>query len=222
MYRMLRLCSSFVLIFWLTAGALAAQSFSGAIRVIDGDTFDVGTVRVRLYGIDAPEQDQECRRADGASWACGAWVTTQVARRFAGRHATCLARDIDRYGRTVASCTVEGVDVGRQLVGKGLAFAYRRYAMDYDLDEKAALVAGVGLHGSQVQAPAAYRRTRGAGGEAPDAACAIKGNISKSGQIYHMPGQRDYDRTGIDTARGERWFCSETQAQAAGWRRARR
>jgi hypothetical protein len=52
--------------------------------------------------------------------------------------------------------------------------------------------------------------------------CAIKGNISGSGRIYHLPGQENYDATGINEARGERWFCSEAEAQAAGWRRARR
>jgi uncharacterized protein YpmB len=48
----------------------------------------------------------------------------------------------------------------------------------------------------------------------------IKGNISyRTGvKIYHTPGDRDYDKTVIDTSAGERWFCSEGDAQAAGWR----
>jgi hypothetical protein len=53
--------------------------------------------------------------------------------------------------------------------------------------------------------------------------CQIKGNISyNSGErIYHMPGQEDYFRTKINWADGERWFCTEAEARAAGWRRAR-
>ena len=48
--------------------------------------------------------------------------------------------------------------------------------------------------------------------------CAIKGNIARSGErIYHVPGGRWYDRTKISTAKGERWFCSEEEARAAGW-----
>ena|SRR5690348_390373 len=51
--------------------------------------------------------------------------------------------------------------------------------------------------------------------------CKIKGNISASGQrIYHVPGQPYYDATRIDVTRGERWFCSEAEARAAGWRKA--
>jgi micrococcal nuclease len=48
--------------------------------------------------------------------------------------------------------------------------------------------------------------------------CDIKGNISANGKIYHLPGSADYDRTRIDESRGERWFCSVAEAQAAGWR----
>ena len=52
--------------------------------------------------------------------------------------------------------------------------------------------------------------------------CNIKGNINDRGEyIYHVPGQKYYSRTVISTSRGERWFCSEEEARAAGWRRAR-
>lgn len=52
--------------------------------------------------------------------------------------------------------------------------------------------------------------------------CDIKGNISASGErIYHVPGQRYYDATVVWPLRGERWFCSEAEARAAGWRRAK-
>ena len=52
--------------------------------------------------------------------------------------------------------------------------------------------------------------------------CKIKGNISSKGEkIYHVPGGRSYDKTVIDTSKGERWFCSTSQAEAAGWRAAK-
>lgn len=50
--------------------------------------------------------------------------------------------------------------------------------------------------------------------------CMIKGNINSKGEkIYHCPLWRDYDKTVIDTANGERWFCTEEEARAAGWRK---
>lgn len=52
----------------------------------------------------------------------------------------------------------------------------------------------------------------------------IKGNVSyNSGEkIYHVPGQENYDDTVINPTYGERWFCTEAEATAAGWRKAYR
>ncbi|WP_326838683.1 thermonuclease family protein [Roseobacter sp. MH60115] len=208
---------------WLPGGVLAGNAFSGAVRVIDGDTVDVGDVRVRLHGIDAPETDQTCRTEQGQVWACGKWVTDQVTTLFGGRMAECTPVTTDKYNRTVARCTVAGQDVGYELVSAGLAFAYRKYAQDYVFAEKGAAIRDIGLHASRVQNPSQFRPTRAVGRIPPDRACPVKGNISSQGtRIYHVPGQRDYERTGIRTERGERWFCSASAAQLAGWRAAKR
>jgi phosphatidylserine/phosphatidylglycerophosphate/cardiolipin synthase-like enzyme len=56
-----------------------------------------------------------------------------------------------------------------------------------------------------------------------DTTCRIKGNVNRKGErIYHEPDDRDYDRVVMDTTKGKRWFCSEAEAEAAGWRHARR
>ena len=64
-------------------------------------------------------------------------------------------------------------------------------------------------------------RTKPALPPPPSGPCRIKGNISRSGKIYHVPGSRDYDETRIDESRGERWFCTQDEAKAAGWRAPR-
>ncbi len=203
--------------------AVAKAAVSGPVRVIDGDTLDIGGTRVRLFGIDAPEADQTCRTEQGQVWACGAWVTDQVRTRFGGRQAVCEPITTDRYGRVVARCSVRGEDVGQSLVSDGLAFAYRRFSQDYVLAEKGAAVRDMGLHASRVQNPSQFRQTRAVGRIPENRACVIKGNISRAGaKIYHVPGQRDYERTGIRPETGERWFCSVTEARAAGWRAAKR
>ncbi len=53
--------------------------------------------------------------------------------------------------------------------------------------------------------------------------CNIKGNVSiDSGErIYHVPGQKYYGVTRISPQHGERWFCSESEARQAGWRKSR-
>jgi hypothetical protein len=56
----------------------------------------------------------------------------------------------------------------------------------------------------------------------PLVGCEVKGNISiNTGErIYHVPGQEFYSPTRISWLKGERWFCSEEAARAAGWRKA--
>ena len=50
--------------------------------------------------------------------------------------------------------------------------------------------------------------------------CDIKGNISGD-KIYHLPSCASYNRTEIDESKGEKWFCSEEEAENAGWRKAK-
>ncbi|MFA8441502.1 thermonuclease family protein [Yoonia sp.] len=211
-----------ILIWLITLTAVPALAApNGTIRVVDADTIDVGGTRVRLFGIDAPEMGQPCR-ADGREWDCGAWTRDAVRNAFEGAFARCQARDTDRYGRVVAQCSVDGQDMGQMIVRSGLAWAYRRYSDTYDLDEKAAAIAERGLWAVEVQMPSDYRAAGVADDPAPNQNCAIKGNISSGGRIYHMPGQEHYTRTRINPANGERWFCSRAEAEAAGWRAARR
>ena len=203
------------------------SGLSGRLKVVDADTFDVGDTRVRLFGVDAPEKHQTCLDAQGASWDCGGWAIEQARAHWEGRTATCEALDTDRYGRTVARCEVGDEDIGAMLVAGGMALAYREYSTDYVVQEAHAQGAQVGLWQGEFQTPADYRHgpklddvTEVVTVSAPEG-CKVKGNISGSGRIYHLPGSAHYDRTVIDTAQGERWFCSAEEAEAAGWRAAR-
>lgn len=201
-----------------------AETVSGRAVVTDGDTLRIGTETVRLFGIDAPEARQTCQTAGGKTWRCGRWSTATLQRLASGR-LVCTGDSRDRYGRLLARCGSTDGDIGRAMVAAGAAQAYRRYSTDYVDAEKAALFAGLGIWQGLFQSPEDYRAAtaQSAGTQATDSGgCAIKGNISASGRIYHLPGQEDYDATRISPSRGERWFCTEEQARAAGWRRARR
>ena len=56
----------------------------------------------------------------------------------------------------------------------------------------------------------------------PAPGCVIKGSVFSSGdRIYQVPGGEYYAATRINPAKGERWFCSEAEATAAGWRRSK-
>lgn len=219
---MLRLCSLFAL---LLAGPALAADLAGPVRVIDGDTLAVltpgGEAVVRLHGIDAPETAQACRTVSGARRDCGADATRALLRAIDGRAVRCAPLDMDRHERIVARCSVGGRDLGELLVSEGAAFAYARYSEDYLPAEAEARAARRGIWSGSAEPPEAWRLARRPEPPPPPSeTCVIKGNISAHGRLYHLPGGRFYDRTGIDAARGERWFCSEDEARAAGWRAA--
>lgn len=220
---MLRLCLLFTLTLPIPAWA---GDLRGPARVIDGDTLGLATpggeAIIRLHAIDAPERAQTCLDATGAAWRCGDEAAAALTGLIGGAVVTCQPLDMDRHDRIVARCKAAGRDLGAELVGQGMALAYARYSTDYVAAEAQARAAGAGFWSGTVEAPETYRIAhRPAPTAAPVADCAIKGNISGNGRIYHLPGGRHYDRTGIDEAQGERWFCSPAEAEAAGWRAAR-
>ena len=207
--------------------ARAAGAVTGSARVIDGDTLDVGGVRIRLHGIDAPESGQSCR-AGGNRWSCGRDAARALAGRIGGRSIACQERDRDRYGRVVAVCSASGMDLNAWMVAEGWAFAYRRYSNAYVGEESAARAARRGVWRGEIVPPWEWRKGKRLGGTRTTARkessgrCSIKGNIGKNGtRIYHVPGGRYYEQTRINTSKGERWFCTENEARAAGWRRSR-
>jgi len=135
----------------------AESRLEGVARVIDGDTVDVGSVRVRLHGVDAFERGQTCE-LDGDSWACGTAATQALKARAEGHRLVCAVMDTDRYGRRVARCERDGIDVALPLVEDGLALAYRRYSVDYVDAEEAARARGAGAWAGSFDRPEQWRR----------------------------------------------------------------
>jgi endonuclease YncB( thermonuclease family) len=201
-----------------------AGTLTGTAHVIDGDTMEVGDVTVRINGIDAAELGQKCDLFRGGNWACDDAAADRLAGLAGGRAVECEAHGNDPYGRIIATCFVEDVDLGRKLVGEGLAWAFVKYDAVYRDDEVAAKAAGLGIWQGAAQAPWDYRAARWerAVESSPREGCPIKGNINGEGErIYHTPWSPWYSRTKIDEGNGERWFCDEAEAVAAGWRAAR-
>jgi endonuclease YncB( thermonuclease family) len=191
----------------------------GTARVVDGDTLDIGEVRIRLEGIDAPETKQTCQRRWVGSWHCGGAATLALEQLVAGQTVRCERRGVDKYGRTLAVCFVAGRDINAQMVRQGYAWAFVKYSTSYVGEEAAAKAEGLGIWQGEAQPPWEYRHKHWETAElkAPNG-CAIKGNITKNGRIYHMPWSPWYEQIRMEPEKGKRWFCSEAEAIAAGWR----
>jgi endonuclease YncB( thermonuclease family) len=113
----------------LASSAAAAQPI-----VTDGDTIKLDGITYRIWGIDAAETKQAC--ADG--WMAGEKATAAMLELVKGRKITCEPRVTDRYGRTVALCRADGVDLGASMVSAGMAYAFTRYSSDYVSQERSA------------------------------------------------------------------------------------
>lgn len=141
---------------------LPEESLTGAARVIDGDTLVVNGVHIRLYGIDAPEQDQPCNDAQGFPYRCGLIATGKMQTLLSDRTVTCQPLDVDRYGRTVAACSASGVDLGDFMVRSGWAVDYTRYDADgrYKEAEDEARAAHRGIFQGPFMQPEQWRHRR--------------------------------------------------------------
>jgi hypothetical protein len=119
-----------------------------------------------------------------------------------------------------ARCYVAGDDIAATLVRKGSVFATGGFWGSYASVQSEAEEEKVGLWAGEADRPQDYRdkRWEEAKKAAPDG-CPIKGPIRSGGRVYVLPWAPSYDSIRLRASRGERWFCSESEAEAAGWTR---
>jgi endonuclease YncB( thermonuclease family) len=133
----------------VATGPTAAQTVAK-----DGDTLQVNGERIRLLGVDAPELDQTC---DNGSWRAGKLAQAALAQVVAGRKVLCEGRGRDKYGGLVATCTVNGEDLGVLMAGEGWAWAEPQASRFYQDAERRAAAKGAGVHAHQCVKPWQWR-----------------------------------------------------------------
>ena len=139
-------------------------SISGKLtitQISDGDSLRSGKLKIRLFGIDAPEKKQKCATATGEQWDCGIAALTALQRLIDSvPQISCKLMDVDRYGRLVMRCYAGKTDVAEALVKAGLALAYRQYSKLYINEENTARIARVGMWDGSFTEPWTWRHTR--------------------------------------------------------------
>jgi endonuclease YncB( thermonuclease family) len=130
-----------------------AERLAGQVSIIDGDTLEIHGTRIRLWGIDAPESSQLCRGEDSLRYRCGAKAANELDAFIARRPVDCSPVSLDQYRRTVAVCSIDGVDLAEWLVRNGLALDWPKYSKGkYDGAQRDAEHAGRGIwEGSYVE-----------------------------------------------------------------------
>lgn len=248
MTRVSRLLSVLValslLSFTVSFSALATEFLEGQARIVDGDTIEIGSVKIRLQGIDAPETDQLCLDSREVRWTCGIEARDRLLARAGKAVWICTLSGRDRYGRSLGTCKVEGGDINKWMVANGWALSFTRYSHTYDADEASARLGRKGLWDGAFVAPWDWRArntktlilgalsvpitaqklllSAASAADAPSPECVVKGNRARSGEcIYHLPGGHFYSAVKMDLNKGKRWFCSPEDAEAAGCRRSK-
>ena len=132
----------------------------GQAWIVDGDSLRMGGRSIRLDGIDAPEWDQTCLDANGRTWRCGRAASRALRERIHGQTVSCQPRAIDRYGRTIAMCTLaDGSDVNAWMVRQGWAIA-SGFSGIYASEEAEAKAAKRGIWDGTFISPASWRRQK--------------------------------------------------------------
>lgn len=237
---------AFMVLIALAVPVGSARAANATVR--DANTIQLGAMSYRLDGIDGPELDQMCLDDHADAWTCGVEAREQLTKLIGGRAVRCENRGAAKTfrKRNLAVCTVEGepTSLNRQLVRQGFAKTADPSAVTFREDEDGAKSDRRGLWKGCFVSPEEFRlgKKDGAllGGACrsdkdleirqvlfpvhpamPDG-CSIKGKLALRARltgnvgVYHLQGCRTYPAL----AKPDRWFCSEDDAQAAGFRRA--
>ena len=195
-------------------------------RVVDGDTIEIeGGEKVRYIGIDTPETVDPRKPVQ-----CFGVEASKKNKEMVEGKMVRLEKDIthkDKYNRLLRYIWLDNVSINLELIKQGFAYSYS-YPPDIKYQDqflKAQQEAREAKRGLWNACPTVQEQTVtpsiSPALTPKNSFCLIKGNISTSGEkIYHLSGCGSYAKTTIDEARGERWFCTESEAQAAGWRKA--
>ena len=227
----------------------ASQSSAATAVVRDGSTLQLGNVTYRLDGIDVPTVDQLCIDEHADSWTCGIEARDQLTKLIGGKQVRCddLGPDPTYKKRHVGVCKIEGdtTSLSQLLVRNGFALNVEASATGrFKVDEARAKDDRQGLWKGCFATPREFRAGK-KDGALLGAACrtdrereirealfpedlvmpsgcnikgkyAVRARVTGNLGIYHLQACRSYP----GLTKPDRWFCSEEDAQAAGFRRA--
>ena len=161
--------SIFILVLSLTNINVQSQEvklISGIAKVVDGDTIKIENKKIRLFGIDAPEKKQKCRKpwltisflTLNKDYPCGEISTLKLKNKINNKLVTCKSTNIDRYKRFIAECFKDKININKWMVRNGYAVAYKKYSKKYLVFENLAKDDQLGLWIGSFQMPWEWRR----------------------------------------------------------------
>ena len=218
------------------------------VSVVDGDTIRIRyngeETPLRLIGVDTPETVDSRTTVECFGKEASEYLKELLTGKKVRIEADSTQSDRDKYNRLLRYVYLDGEDVGLKIISGGYGHEYTynvpyvkqatyKEAQTEASDNKRGLWAdNACVDHNKTESTSTNSDTPSQPVVAPvnnqpapansTADCTIKGNINNKGEkIYHVPGQKYYNSTKISPEYGERWFCSEAEAQAAGWRKSK-
>ena len=141
---------------------------SGIAKVIDGDTIKINKKKIRLFGIDAPEKKQQCRRSSlsisfltfGKDYPCGQISADRLRKKINDKLVICKYSSKDRYKRFIAECFLNKTNINAWMVQTGHAVAYKKYSKKFVAQEIFAKKEKLGLWSGTFEMPWNWRKNR--------------------------------------------------------------
>lgn len=200
--------SLFLNLYFLNKSQSTLNSQTGilVIEVLDGDTVLLeGKVKLRLRDVDAPELE----------FCGGEEAKNLLTDLVKDKRVTIKEQIIDTWGRPMALVYHGETLVNAEMLKKGwVRYHHDQGSVAKELKEIAdkAKSEEIGIYGKCMQKENL---------ENPN--CNIKGNIDKNSdnRLYYLPGCAQYNFTIVEKDLGEDWFCTEKEAQNAGFTKAK-
>jgi len=194
----------------------------GTASATRGDGLRLNGQALKLTGIEAPELEQDCGgKGREGRWRCGTAAREQLNALVRAKKVRCELGSASAGQPIPATCTIGTQDIAAEMVSRGHVFATAGLFSSYGRHEQDARNAGRGIWRGTAERPDVFRnRLWEAATKSAPQGCPIKGQITRNDRVYVVPWSAGYTRARVRTDRGERWFCTEAEAQAAGWRPA--
>ena len=158
-----------LIFFFLTYNDVKSQEpkiISGIAKVIDGDTIKIEKNKIRLFGIDAPESKQLCKKiwlsisflSFNKDYPCGEISTNKLKIKINNRFIVCKSQNKDRYNTLIAECYKDKININRWMVQNGYAVAYKKYSKKFIAQENLAKREKLGLWAGTFEMPWEWRK----------------------------------------------------------------
>ena len=166
LFLAISICLTFFFLVYNDVKSQEIEIIEGKSVVIDGDTIRINDKKIRLIGIDAPEQKQKCKKTwlsisfitFQKEYFCGKISTLKLKKLIDNKLVNCKSISKDRYKRYLAECFKNGININSWMVRTGHALAYRKYSNKYIVQENIAKRNKSGLWAGSFEMPWNWRK----------------------------------------------------------------